>query len=909
MASSGRDYQRIDALLAEALELPSGERAAFLDRACAGDEETRARIEELLQLAQGDTLEGELDALRGGSLLGDLARETVQAADAPAEDLPAGTTIGPYRLLREIGRGGMGVVFLAERTGGDFEQRVAVKVLKRSLAGDEILRRFGRERTILASLVHPNIARLYDGGTTADGRPYFTLEYVDGLPIDRYADDQRLSIEERLELFEQVVRAVAFAHQNLIVHRDIKPSNLLVDAEGTPRLLDFGIAKVLRPEPGEADETRIFERRLTPEWASPELLSGRPVTTASDVYQLGLVLYQLLTGSRAQTAPDSATPSAADWERAVCEVEPAAPSATVSRAGGEVAEARRLAPAGLARRLRGDLDNIVMKALRKDRAERYASAEQLLADIVRYRAGLPVSARKATVRYRARKFVGRNKVAVGAAALVAAALVAGVLGVLWQARVARQERDRARTEATTARQVTEFVVDLFEVADPSQSRGETVTARELLTRGGERIQTELAGEPAVRARLLTTLGSIHASLGLIGEAEHFLAQGLELRRETYGPDHLEVADSLFALGSFLQGSRAKNEAAEKMMREALEIRTGELGPRHPDVAANLAALGRAVYSQGQYQEAAELLRRALAMQRELLGETDQDVGQSLGSLAIVLHARGELEDAAATYLEALSVMERHLAENHPRYLSTLGSLATLYRARKEYDLADPLLRRVLAGQRRNFGDRHERVAVAANNLGMLLVDLGRFDEAEALCREALEIRREIHGSGAPALAGTLVNVGYVLHQKGDHTAAEALYREAVAAAGKGGNPEHPQVGVTSFWLGRLLRQVDRPTEAEPHLRTALKIYSKVYGEKDIWTLDARTALGRTLISMGRFEEAETLLLASNAAAGQNFEQARDSLAGLVALYESTGRAEEAERQRRRLAEIEQTAAG
>jgi len=504
-------WGRVDALFQGALEQSPAMRAEFLAEACGDDRELRREIDDLIR-AHEESQDYWRDS---GGLIARVRADLGSALDMKPEESEDPERVGPYRLIRRVGRGGMGTVYLAEREDGEFERQVAIKLLRRGLDTEDVVRRFRAERQILASLDHPNIARLVDGGSAEDGRPYLAMEYVEGSPILEYCDDRRLSIPARLALFETVLRAVGHAHRHLVIHRDIKPSNILLTDNGDVKLLDFGIAKLLDEGDGTSELTRTGVRLLTPGYASPEQLAGEPVTTASDVFQLGILLYELLTGERPFGNPDT---SPREFEQRTLESEAERPSrrvlkATGDNSGKDSAAARRVGVEELRRTLAGDLDDIILMALRKDPEGRYHSVAQFLSDLGRYRAGQPVDASAGAVRYRARKFVGRHR--WGVAATVA--LIAGVAGYVAtlnvQSRRIAEERDLARAAAARAEQITGFMTSVFGGADPGQTLGDTVTARELLERGVERVDTELANEPDLRAEMLVTLGNVYSSLG------------------------------------------------------------------------------------------------------------------------------------------------------------------------------------------------------------------------------------------------------------------------------------------------------------------------------------------------------------------------------------------------------------
>jgi serine/threonine-protein kinase len=535
------------------VDLPPLERGPLLAEACGADRELRRSIEELLESHDrtGGILEhSETVALEQGTV--------ALPADAGSGEPASPQRFGSYRVVRRLGEGGFGTVYLGERLDGEFEQQVAIKVLRPGHDSHEVLRRFQQERQILARLEHPHIARLLDGGTAADGRPYVVLERVEGRPIDSFCDETGLGVDGRLGLFLRVCDPVQYAHQRLVVHRDLKPGNILVTADGTPKLLDFGIAKLLGAEDGVHTATGL--RAFTPRYASPEQVRGETITTASDVYSLGVVLYELLTG-RSPYRVDSTAPH--ELARAVVEEEPQAPSLAIRRAASAADDESDLGvPAGSHRRLRGDLDTIVLKALDKEPARRYGSVQELRSDIERHRSGLPVQARPDTLLYRSRKFVLRNRLAVAASLLVL-----GLLGG-WIATLSVQS---ARTERALVRaqRVTELLVDVLAVADP-ESSAEEITAQQLLAAGERRVREELGGDPETRAALLGVIGEIDSHLGLREHAEELLRETLELRLELYGEVHADVVESRLRLGNLLF-HLGRYEESEEQLYAALDV--------------------------------------------------------------------------------------------------------------------------------------------------------------------------------------------------------------------------------------------------------------------------------------------------------------------------------------------------
>jgi serine/threonine-protein kinase len=799
-------WRAVREILAGALDLPSGDRPAFVAGACGDDGALRREVESLLAEEEGlgDFLAAPIFTLHGDD-------------PEPAADPDLDRLVGPYRLIRRLGRGGMGTVYLAERADGRFEQRVAVKLIKRGMDTDEILRRFDVERRILAGLVHDHVARLYDGGSTDDGLPYFVMEYVEGEPIDDYCDRRRLPTAARLALFQTVCRAVHSAHQNLVVHRDLKPGNILVTADGAPKLLDFGIAKLLAPEDGAAGAPTVLgELPMTPAYASPEQVRGAAVTTASDVYSLGVLLYELLTGARPYDA-DTLRPDL--WARLICDEEPPRPSTAVRRAreirlpGGAtasltpqaVAAARGGDPRRLGRRLAGDLDRIVMTALAKDPRRRYGSAEQLAEEFRRHLEGLPVRARTPTVAYRAGKFVRRHRFGVGAAAAAAGALVAFAVTMA-------VERGRTAVERDRAIEVTEFMVDAFEISAPGRARGEEVTAREILEQGAARIDAELTGQPLTQATLKDAVGRVYRNLGLFEEAKPLLEAALRLREAELGPDHPETAVSREHLGLVLR-NLGDGERAERLLRRAVETLERHRGDDGGELALaqglhNLASL---LAEGGRYDEAEALFRRALAIKRRLP------------------------EAAGAAGLAA-----------------SLNGYATLLATRGRLDEAEALYREALLARRAAHGPVHPEVSSALNNLANVLAERGSRDEAQSLYAEDLALRRKLYGDGDPRVAVALNNEAMLRQERGDAAGAVPLFREALAIFRRAVGDAHPNVAVARRNLAAALAARGEPAACEEEARLAVAILRAAL-KPDHWRLaDAESVLGGCLAGLGRF---------------------------------------------------------
>jgi serine/threonine-protein kinase len=811
--------RRADRLFDAALDLGAAERRAFLDAQCQ-EPQLRALVEALLADTDAEEQDSTLlmESSGGqGALWDDLYREL---ADGEAEPEPG--TVGRYRILREVGRGGMAVVFLAERADGQFEQRVALKRIQSGIDTEEVLKRFDQERQILARAQHPNIAGLLDGGVDDQGRPFCVMEYVEGRPIDRYCDEECLSVDRRLELFLQVARAVDYAHRNLVVHRDLKPSNTLVTGDGHVKLLDFGIAKLL-DAPETAPVTRTDVRLMTPVYASPEQIRGEPVTTASDIYQLGLLLYLLLTGRGPY--PKEAGASNPALAQAICEDPPTRPSHALEREGlnpegagtrsrEAVAESRGTNAQRLRRRLVGDLDNIVLMALRKEPERRYRSVAQLIDDIEHHLGGRPVSARPDTFFYRAGKLVQRYRGVVATAA--AALLLIVALVIFYTVEVTRQ-RDRAQNAAMEAQQVSTFLRSLFEVAAPTRSQGEQITARQLLDRGASRIEEELAGQPAVQAEMMTLMGEVYRELALYEEAVPLLERAEGIRRE--GGDPVELAESLHALAQVREES-GDLAGARRLYEEALRLRREALGEDDPQVARTLTGLGRVLTLSGDFDLARDYHEGALRIFERSLGPKDPEVGRTLQSLGEMLRTVREFESARPHLERALRILEESFGSDHTYVAQTRMTYGEVLRftgyqeeARREYEAALPILERV-------YGPDHPEVAVALTKLGHLLSVMEEADGAIAGHRRALLIREAAFGADSVWAASSLNNLGMVYWiRKGEFSTARELLQRSLEIYEQSAGVDHPEVD-------KVLRNLAGVEEAQEDFDRAYALYQR-----------------------------------------------------------------------------------
>ncbi len=837
-------------ILADAMERDPAQREAFVKDACRGDAGLCDAVIEWLSTADGPT--GFLDPPLEG-----VGHHLMASSTGESE---IGQLVGPYRLSEVIATGGMGTVFRAVRADEEYETQVAIKLIKPGMGSTEVIRRFRQERQTLAALGHPNIARLLDGGVASDGAPYLVMEYIEGVPIDEFCDTHDISIAGRLELFGLVCSAVQAAHQRLVVHRDLKPNNILVADDGTPKLLDFGIAKLLEPNSGEtADPTVTAFRLMTPQYASPEQIRGEAVTTASDVYALGVILYELLAGHRPYEIKET---HRAEAERIICEVDPDTPSTAVARtrevtlADGttgtispEIIGTRRgTKPEKLRRLLQGDLDTIVLTAMHKDPARRYASAERLAADIDRYFRGLPVYARRDTFRYRAGKFLRRNKAATVASTLAVHALIAGTVGTsvgMMRAQTAlaqsRKDTERARIEARKAERINEFLQNMLTSANPAKS-GMEVTVREVVDAAAVALASELVEEPEVQAVFNNSISEVYFAIGLYEKAKRHAQVSLRLFRSVYDDESLQVATALSVLGG-VEDALGDLQKAELLHRESLKLRRRLFGENHLEYAVGLNNLACLLEDTNRYAEAEFLHRKALALRRSLLPDEDIAVLKSLQNLAVTLERKGDYAAAGPLYQESLRVLRRTQRGYSPDLVSAISNVAGYRESTGDFPGAEELYREALELDKQALGEVHPDLATSLNNLAFVLHKQGKLDEAEELYREAMMMRKSALGDRHGLVASSMNNLASILEARGDVSAAERLHRQALAIRKEAFGPNSSNVADSLNNLAALfLRRMEYP-EAERTFLGALAAYRVSLG-------DDHLSVARTLNNLG-----------------------------------------------------------
>jgi serine/threonine protein kinase len=857
-------WDRVKDLLHQAMQLAPEQRALFLGDVCSSDAALRAEVESLL-LAD----DGIRSSFLQSSPLADDLRDGANGAGSPPP-LQAGQMFAPHlQLIRRLGEGGMGQVWLAEQTS-PVRRLVALKLIKAGMYDEAVVQRFQSERQSLAIMDHPAIAKVFDAGTTPQGQPYFVMEYVSGLPITEYCDQKKLKIADRLELFVHVCEGVQHAHQKAIIHRDLKPANILVaevDGKPVPRIIDFGLAKAITPQvEGESIFTQIGHFLGTPGYMSPEQADpgfrdgAQDIDTRTDVYSLGIVLYVLLAGLQPFETRQEQKQPLDELLRKLREEEPPRPSAKVSAdrdSSATTANARGTEPRQLVSLLRGDLDWITMKALEKDRARRYGAPSELAADIRRYLNHEPVEARPASAGYRLRKYARRHRIAVAGVTALLLLLAAFSMLQAFQLRRITRERDRATRERDRATRITDFMTAMFKVSDPSEARGNSVTAREILDKAANDMQNGLAKDPEVQSQMTQVMASTYTNLGLYPRAHELAKRALDARLSLLGPDDPKTLESMAQLGWILNREGHYVEA-EKMERQALDGERRILGLEDPLTLETMANMAYVVQGPGDFGEGEKFAREAIEVGTRRLGPESPQVLQSMNCLGVALWNQGRYAEAEREWRQLFDIERRVLGPDHPESLRAMGNLALSIQSQGRLAEGEQIYRETLAAEQRVLGPDHPLTVSTMFNLSGVLSNEGRYADAEKLGRQALTIELRVLGPENPYTLLCKANLADVLFKEGHVQEAEKFQREVLESMVRTLGPEHPGSLQTRTNLASTLIAEGHYADAEKMARQAFEVGLRTLGPQHPYTLKALQQLGTAMSYDQRYPEASKL---------------------------------------------------
>lgn len=861
-------WNQIDELFNRCIELDDASREVVLSEVEVTDSELAAEVRQLLQnLAQADNF--------------------LETSAHEWTNIEVGQSIGPWRVLREIGSGGMSTVYLAERNDGRFNKYVAIKFLHGFVHGAKMHDRLVAEQRILAKLNHPNIAQLVDAGLTDAGRPYFILEYIDGVAITDWCAQQALNLDQRLDLFDQVAAAVQYAHQHLVVHRDLKPSNILVDRDGNVKLLDFGIAKIVDDDRDpDTPTTKTGLHLMTPEYASPEQLRGLPITTSSDVYSLGIVLFEMITGRHPYP---SKTIHPLEYTRQRLETQPSKPSTIVATIDEDaIDESGNLNSAyrrELSRRLKGDLDTIVLTALHSEVGRRYGSVEQLRADIANYRHNKPISAQPDSRAYRIGKFVDRHRTGVVASSAAVVLLVAATIVAILQAREARLEKDKAEM-------VTTFLKEMLQSPNPYND-GREVLMVDVLDRAAAKMDTSFAKYPEVSASLRQTFGVTYRELGQYDVAMNHLKESLDKLIEVHGHNNENVSAAKSNL-ALLHQRLGNYETADSLFQQAYETDLALSGKESSVYAKRLNDMAISKWYLGDYDTAEPLIRESLELEERLKGPNHNDVAVGLGNLATLLSDKGEYVEALDLYRRELAILRQNNPENtNPSIPQALAHIGVSFSDVGQYDSSLVYHKQSLDLFRRIRGENHADVAYAMNNVASTFSYLGLPDSSLFFLNQALQISRSVLGPTHPNVGIQLNNIARAKRDLGDIKSAESGYREALDIWLTAFNGDHPYHGFGYHNLGAVIMAQDRYLEALALLEEGYRIRKELLPAINPELANTQSMLGYCLFKLGRSEEAEKHLKESAellvATLGEDHANAKAAKSRLDEFYSSNGR--------------------
>lgn len=858
-----KDYwHRIETILDTLLTLPEKERDSYLLETCSGDDDLIQEVKNILWGIEESNKTHFLE--RASSDHRELIDELSEMEYLPREDHYVGKYIGPYEIVERAGSGGMGNVYRAERADGQFHQTVAIKLLKQNYLSPGMIHRFRVEQEILANLHHPNIAQIYDAGLTDEGAPYLIMEFVDGIPIDEYANKHRLSIKERLDLMIRVCNAVQYAHTNLVIHRDIKAQNILVNAGHQIKILDFGVAKLIDPASAEITliDTQPGQRFWTPHYASPELISEGAISTTSDVYSLGVLLHKLLTN----TYPfDLSGKNLLEIENIIITHKPTTTSESIGKTENleEMAAARRLTSQELKKELKGDIDSIIAKTLRKEPHERYESARQLAEDLQRYQDNLPVLSRKGNLRYRSRKFVRRNAVPVITAVFMM--LTIGTLITYYTIQITGQ-RNKALLEAHKAKLVTNFMVNIFKNADPYDQNKKNLTAREILDQGTKRIQKSMV-DPDIKATMLSALGNIYTDLGMYDKAMPLLHKAMKIRGQLKSGDNMDLAGSYYDWANVSELSDNYKVAIDYFTRASHIYHRTKNDSLY---AKNTLELAWVDYLTADYQIADSLATIALHIDKKIYGNASKKVAQCDQYLGWVNNGEGKYRSADSLFREALSLRRMLYKGDHPLIAQTLGAVGRNLYDSQHYDSAEVYAQKALAMSKRLFGKRHPQIAILLHGLGLIELAKHKYKKSQQYIIESLNMRRAIFGENDPQTVASLSDLAHTYYSDKQYTKAADIFKKVTDENTKILGPDHPEVALALNNTAMCLWKAGEKSEAISYFKKSIAIASKTYQPAHPRMVYFRKNMADLYQDMGDYQKSESLHL-------KNLRILRDSL--------------------------------
>lgn len=834
-----KTWLKIEKITDQALTLAAEERALFIQKKCKGDPALEHEVKSLIHSITDS--EGWLED--PGNFVKHIFDDLPdQLSVLQSTKSLLGKKIGAYTIIEEIGKGGMGTVFLAKRTDGVFDHKVAIKLINADRATDENIKLFNQERNILAELNHPGIAQIYDGGITGDGVPYFIMEYIDGIPITEYCIKNKLPLKRRIGLFKRVLKAVQHAHENLIVHRDLKPDNILVTKDEDIKILDFGISKLLSEEKADSIP-EIKKQALTLSYAAPEQIKQQPITTATDIYSLGLVFYKSLTNQLPYTLN----------------------GLSFTKAYEKILSGNTLPPGtnintntGLEKKdISADLDVIILKALQKHHRNRYRSASAFLTDLKKLEQHLPISAREKSLTYLSKKYIRRNRKGLGIAIFVLILFIS--FASFYTLRITEQ-RTQAQIAATKAEEVSDFLIQLFEASDPASNLGNVFTTRELL-KNGVQMSEQLSAQPLLQARLFDITGQVYRNIGNYDQSKYLIENAINLRELNLGYYHPLTLASRHNLGLVLNDIGNFHEA-ENVFRMVYDYRKQTLGDDHVETASTLSNLAYSIRRQGDYELAEELARKSLDVFREKLGEDNIQTLDIMNKLAITLQNKGEYREAEEIYTGVLEKRKELLESPHPEVAKSINNLATLYLNSGQFLKARTMMNEALDIQRQLFGPVHPNVALVINNLGLVSTELKEYDQAGEYFEEALDMRRNILAENHTNTAISYFSIGNLMLATERPDSAIAVFEQALSIFKEELSENHSFTAHSNLGIGRALHQKGSVKKAEPYYSNSFELIKKIHQVNSIERAMADYHVGSFYLTSGQISLADSLLNSS-----------------------------------------------